>query len=352
MITMKIFGRYGGRSVAEYTMTNTGGASVSILELGGIITAINLPDKNGRLANVVCGFDTCEGYLKGGGYLNALIGRYANRIAEGKFTLNGKEYQLAKNDGGIGHLHGGNVGLNARFWRVTPITGEGKDALRLEYSSPDGEEGYPGNVKFRVTYTFDDACALSIRYEADTDADTIINLTNHAYFNLAGAGDRDIHAHLLTLDCDRMSPVDDKLIPVGDPLPVAGGPFDFTEAKALGRDIDADDEQIKLGGGYDHNFIFREGRDKSTPAGSLLDPISGRCLTLYTDLPGVQVYTSNMLKGSMPLRGGQAQRPRLGVCLETQFWPDSPNRPDFPSCILRAGEHFDSTTTFAFSVKE
>lgn len=350
MITMKIFDHFEGKSVTEYTMTNARGASVGILELGGIITAIRVPDRQGNLANVVCGFDSCEGYIRGGGYLSALIGRYANRIDGGSFTLAGKHYQLAKNDGGVCHLHGGDIGLNARFWRVFPITGEGIDSLRLEYISPDGEEGYPGNVHFRVTYSFDDACTLSIRYEADTDADTPINLTNHAYFNLAGEGD--ILSHVLSLDCDRMTPVNHRLIPVGDPVSVAGGPFDFTHPKAIGRDIHADHEQLKLGGGYDHNFIFRANRDQKAPAGKLIDPASGRSLTLYTDLPGVQLYTSNMLNGSMPLRGGQAQRPHLGVCLETQFWPDSPNRPDFPSCILRAGEHFDSTTSFVFGTEE
>lgn len=352
MINMKIFDHFDGKRVAEYSMINARGASVSVLELGGIITAINLPDKTGKLANVVCGFDSCEGYVKGGGFLSALIGRYANRIANGSFTLNGKTYQLAKNDGGIGHLHGGDVGFNARFWRVTPITGEGIDSLRLEYHSPDGEEGYPGNLNLRVTYSFDDNCVLSIRYEADTDADTPLNLTNHAYFNLAGAGERDILSHVLTLDCDRITPVNEALIPTGNLLPVAGTPFDFTSPKAIGRDIDAEDAQLKLGGGYDHNFIFRESRDKNAPAGILLDPESGRTLTLYTDLPGVQLYTANMLNGNMPLRDGQAQRPRLGVCLETQFWPDSPNHPDFPSCILHAGEHFDSTTRFAFGITE
>ena len=332
-----LFGRLpDGREADFYLLENKSGAKVKILTLGGIIAELWLPDRNGESADVVCGFDSVEGYLTGGGYQGALIGRYGNRIADGKFALNGKTYALAKNERGVSHLHGGDKGFNLKLWSADPVSGDGYDSLALTCSSPDGEEGYPGNLSVKVTYTLADDNSLSIVYEADTDADTPVNLTSHAYYNLSGYGGGDVLSQRLWIDADYYDEVDDRLIPAGSPLPVKGTAFDFTAPRAIGQ-------------GYDHNFILRPASGTRKIA-RLWDGASGRCLELYTDMPSVQLYTACMMNGGVPFKGGVKQRTLHALCLETQYAPDSPNRPDMPSCVLRAGEHMWHETVFAFGV--
>lgn len=336
-VTKGLFGHMpDGQTVGCWTLENRAGAKVKILTLGGIIAELWLPDRNGKMDDVVCGFDSVEGYLTGGGYQGALIGRYGNRIGDGKFTLNGKTYTLAKNERGISHLHGGDKGFDQKLWDAEPHSGEGFDSLTLRTVSPDGEEGYPGNLSVAVTYTFTDDNTLSIVYEADTDADTPVNMTNHAYYNLSGYGAGDVLSQRLFIDAEHYDAVDDRLIPVGKPVPVAGTEFDFTTPRAIKQ-------------GYDHNFVLRpaEGMRK---AAQLWDDASGRTLELYTDMPSLQLYTACMMDGKVPFKGGVPQRPLHALCLETQYAPDTPNRPYMPQCTLRAGEHMRHETVFKFGV--
>jgi Galactose mutarotase and related enzymes len=324
----------GGGEVEFYILENKSGAKIKVLTLGGIIAELWLPDRDGNLTDVVCGFDSVEGYLTGGGYQGALIGRYGNRIADGKFTLNGKTYTLAKNEGGISHLHGGDKGFNLKLWDAQPQSGSGFDSLSLTCVSPDGEEGYPGNLSVKVTYIFTDDNSFSILYEADTDADTPVNLTNHAYYNLSGFGAGDVLSQRIQIDADYYNDVDEKLIPAGAPKPVAGTAFDFTAPRAIGQ-------------GYDHNFVLRPAYETRKIA-QLWDDASGRGLELCSDMPAVQLYTACMMNGAVLFKGGVPQRPLHALCLETQYSPDSPNRPDFPSCILHAGDHMRHETIFKF----
>ncbi len=334
MITKKKFGMMpSGEEVFAYTMTNRAGCSATVLNMGGILASLILPDRNGVREDVVQGFDSVEGYLTGGGYLGALIGRYANRIRDGRFTLGGKEYVLAKNEGGVCHLHGGNVGFNAKIWSVEPVTAPSGDSLILRLVSPDGEEGYPGRLDVQVTYTLTDDGALRLHYEAQSDADTVCNLTNHSYFNLGGIRSGDVSSHTVQLDSDEYTEVDDLLLPIRN-VPVEGTDFDLRKPRALT-------------GAYDHNFMLHT-EGKLTRVGSFSHP-SGRKMVIFTDMPAIQIYTANMLCGDVPLKGGMPQTKHIAFCAETQFPPDSPNRPDFPCCTLRAGERYDSTTVFAFS---
>jgi len=336
-IAKALFGHMpDGRPVYSYTLENRSGAKVKILTLGGIIAELWVPDRNGKLEDIVCGFDSVEGYLTGGGYQGALIGRYGNRIADGKFTLNGKTYVLNKNENGISHLHGGKEGFDKKIWDAETKSGKGYDSLVLKYLSPDGEEGYPGNLQVTVTYTFTDDCALSIVYEADTDADTPVNLTNHAYFNLSGYGAGDVLPQRLFIDADRYDPVDEKLIPVGEPAPVAGTEFDFTTPRPIKQ-------------GYDHNFVLRPAAGMRKAA-QLWDDNSGRTLEVFTDMPSIQLYTACMMDGQVPFKGGVPQRPLHALCLETQYAPNTPNRPNMPQCTLRPGEHMRHETVFKFGV--
>ncbi len=350
MITKELFGKKPcGCPVEAYTLTNKNGSSVQILSMGGIIRKICVPDKNGVLADVVCGFDTVEGYLTGGGYQGALIGRYGNRIGKGKFTLNGVDYQLALNDG-ENHLHGGMKGFNQKIWDVVPFEKPDACGLILTTVSEDGEENYPGRLEIKVTYTFSDKDELSIHYEAETDADTILNMTNHAYFNLNGYDSGDILSHLLTIDADAITAIDSGLIATGENRPVEGTPFDFRTPTAIGARIGEDDEQLTFGGGYDHNFVLNNG-GKYAKIAELYSPKSGRCAEVYTDQPGVQIYAGNMMNGEVPFKRGIPQRPRHAVCMETQHAPDSPNHDNFPSVVLKKGEKYDTITTYAFSVR-
>ena len=331
-----------GTTVYSYILENEY-IRATILNLGGILHSLTV---NGR--EIVCAYGSVEDILNGEGYHGSIIGRYANRIRDGKFTLNGKEYILAKNEKGITHLHGGNEGFNRKVFQATQVVKPDREELVLTLFSPDGEEGYPGNLDVSVTYAL---CGkdFSIHYTAESDADTVLNMTNHAYFNLNGYDSGSVLSHTLRIPADAISAVDEQLIPIAV-RPVAGTPFDFNEEKEVGRDINADDEQLRLGGGYDHNFILR--RDEPLPFdGKTLYTaavLKGNDLTMtvYTDCPGVQLYTGNFMNCPIDFKGGVKQIPRNALCLETQFPPDSPNHGE---AILRKYEKFDKTTLFRFS---
>lgn len=336
----ELFGKMpDGREVYKYTFTNKSGAGVSILSLGGIIHKIFMPDRDGRLKDIVCGFDTVEGYLTGGGYIGALIGRVGNRIADGKFTLDGKEYKLYKNDGNA-HLHGGKEGFNVKLWDCSVFDNGDNGGLVLKYTSPDMEEGYPGELRVTVTYTFDDENRLRIHYEAETDSKTVLNLTNHCYFNLNGYDGDSVMKQLIKMNADTYTAVDGDLIPLKcDPTPVEGTDFDLRTERPIGVP-------------FDHNFNFTKPNGMIKRQAVVCDPESGRTLTLYTDLPAVQFYTGCVMNGPVPLKGGVPQRPLHAFCLETQYAPDSPNRPDFIPTVLEKGEKFDSQTVFEFGVRK
>ncbi|MBY0507631.1 MAG: galactose mutarotase [Bryobacteraceae bacterium] len=334
-----------GQTVDLYTITNSAGASVSISTYGATVVSLKVKDRAGNFGDVVLGFDNLAGYLGEHPYFGATIGRYGNRIAKGKFSLNGKEYTLAINNG-PNALHGGLKGFSRQVWQAKEI---GDDALELTYLSADGEEGYPGKLTATVRYTLTAANELRIDYTATTDADTVINLTNHSYFNLGGL-DNNL-THQLEIHADRFTPVDAGLIPTGELLPVKGTPFDFTTPHAVGERIDAADEQIKRGGGYDHNFVFTKHDGQLNLVARVSEPKSGRVMEVLTTEPGVQFYTGNFLDGKLTGKGGRMIGRRAALCLETQHFPDSPNQPQFPSTVLKAGETRKSTTVYRFGVK-
>jgi aldose 1-epimerase len=337
-----------GTPVELFTLTNRNGMEVRLMTYGAIIQSIRVPDRNGRFADVVNGHDTLEGYRTRSRFFGAVVGRYGNRIAGGKFTLDNREYTLAVNNG-PNHLHGGVIGFDKVVWTAASVTPERIELTRI---SPDGEEGYPGTLHVGVTYALSDANELSVRYHATTDKPTPINLTQHSYFNLAGHDAGDIGGHILTLNADRYTPVDATQIPTGAMIPVAGTPFDFRQPTAIGTRIDADDEQLKLGGGYDHNFVLNRGTENGVMAARVVEPKSGRTLEVSTTEPGVQFYSGNKLDGSITGKGGTVYGRRSGFCLETQHFPDSPHRANFPSTILRPGQAFDSMTVFKFGIRK
>ena len=342
-----------GQPVSRYTMTNRSGASVSILDYGGIVQSILVPDREGRLADVTLGFDTIDGYLVGHGCMGDTIGRYGNRIAKGQFEIDGVRYQLGCNNG-ENHLHGGPVGFNQRMWAAEAIDGEGEDSLRLHYVSPDGEMSFPGTLDVTVTFTWNDACDLIIRYQATTDRPTLCNMTNHTYFNLAGQDHGTIRDQVLLIDSDVITPVRDSgLIPTGSYMPVAGTPFDMRDGLLLGDGLDqmADCPQMVYANGYDHNFVLRKGEAMGLAA-CLWDEESGRVMEVITDQPGVQLYTACQTHFTGG-KGGAAYDLYSGLCLETQHFPDSPNNPQFTgTTVLRPGERYDTTTIYAFRVEE
>ncbi|HEY4367665.1 MAG TPA: aldose epimerase family protein [Steroidobacteraceae bacterium] len=355
-VTHKTFGTLpDGTNVELFTLTNQSGASVQITNYGGIVTAIRVPDRNGKLDDVVLGYDSLAGYVKNPTYFGALIGRYANRIGKAQFTLDGKTYKLAANNDG-NTLHGGLKGFDKAVWQADPFEKLGATGVTLTYTSPDGEEGFPGTLTTHATYTFTDSNELSIQYTATTDRPTVLNLTNHSYFNLAGEGSGDVLDHLLTINAQRYTPVDATLIPLGKLADVANTPLDFRSSTAIGARIDADDPQLKLGVGYDHNFVVTH-QAGSSPGSDLAlaarveDPKTGRVLEVRTTEPGVQLYTANHLDGSVVGKAGHAYGKRNAFCLETQHYPDSPNQPSFPTTVLRPGEEFHSQTVYAFGVK-
>ena len=334
-----------GVKIQIYTLTNKNHLEAKITNFGGILVSLKTPDRKGALADVVLGFDTLQGYLDNPGpHFGALIGRYGNRIGRARFKLDGVEYKLAANNG-ENSLHGGNRGFDKVVWTARELPDGG---LELTYLSKDGEEAYPGNLKAVVTYRLTDANELAIDYTATTDKNTVVNLTNHSYFNLRGAGSGDILEHRLTLNADRFTPVDAGLIPTGELRPVNGTPFDFRKATAIGARIDQNDEQLKLGKGYDHNYVLNGAGGRPSLAARVEEPTSGRVLEVLTDQPGVQFYTGNFLDGSIKGKGGMTYGHRSGLCLETQHFPDSPNKPNFPSTVLKPGQRFHSTTIFRF----
>ncbi len=338
-IEKKRFGEFQGKEVEAYTLTNKGGASLTVLTYGGIMNKLLVPDREGKLSDVVCGFDTVEDYYSDrGSYSGAIVGRYGNRISGGGFTLNGKFYKIENNEGGKCHLHGGNTGLSRRVYNAEAIPGEGSDKLVLSTFSPDGEDGYPGNLHVRVTYTFDDENAVTIHYEAISDLDTILNLTSHTYYNLNGYDGGSVMEQELFLDSDKYDAVNDLMLPFGPPVPVDGTPFDFRVRKPISVP-------------FDHSFVLNGESGKLRRVGQAYDPKSGRTMTLFTDLPAVQLYTAVGMNGSTNFKGGVPQRKLHAFCLETQFAPDTPNRPDMPSCFLPAYKTYDSTTKFVFGVE-
>jgi aldose 1-epimerase len=347
------YGEFEGREVERFTLANGRGVRVEILPYGGIVRAIWLPDRDGQTANVALGFADLAGYVeKNEPFFGCVAGRYANRIAQGRFTLGGQTYQLAANDG-ANHLHGGKRGFDKRLWDAEEVRDGSSAGVRLRLVSPDGEEGYPGTLTAEVVYLLDDENRLRIDYRAETDRPTIVNLTNHTYWNLAGEGSGTVENHVLRLRASRFTPVDGALTPTGELAPVAGTPFDFTQATAIGARIREDHPQLLHGKGYDHNFVFdRAGGDTSLlDAVTLHDPGSGRTLTIGTTEPGVQVYSGNYLDGTLVGASGRTYRQGDGIALETQHFPDSPNQPGFPSTVLRPGEVYRSTTVFAFSAE-
>ena len=337
-----------GREVTLYTMRNTSGMELRFMDYGGIITYWSAPDAAGNYEDVVLGFDTLEPYLEGHPFFGALVGRYGNRIAGGEFTLDGETYPLAKNNG-ENHLHGGLKGFDKVLWGVRLPDGPKGQSAILTYTSPDGEEGYPGNLEVAITYTLTEAGELDIRYEATTDAPTIVNLTQHVYFNLSARFDQSVEDHLLTLQADAYLPVDQGLIPTGEIRPVSGTPFDFTRPKPIGEEIDAADEQLTIAGGYDHCWVLNDPESGFRQFATVVHPPTGRKLEVATDEPGVQFYTGNFLDGSLPAKGGGTYGKRSGFCLETQHYPDSPNQEAFPSVRLNPGQTYRSHTRFKLS---
>ncbi len=336
-IDKEYFGTAAGAEVYRYSLRNERGYHVDIITYGGAITSLWAPDRNGHFGDVVLGFGSLEDYTSNPRYFGALIGRYANRIAQGRFTLEGVEYQLPRNNDG-NHLHGGFRGFDKQVWTAK----EGEDVLHLSYFSKDGEEGYPGNVEAFVDYHLSDS-ELSIEYRATTDRDTIVNLTNHSYFNLTGDGT--ILKHELTLHADSFTPVSDDLIPTGEIAPVAGTPMDFRQARAIGSQLGL------TASGYDHNFVFNDWDGSLRSAARLCEPVSGRVLEILTTQPGMQFYSGNFLDGSFVGKNGVAYMKYAGLCLEPQHFPDAPNHSNFPSTVLRAGEEYRQTTVFRFSAE-
>ena len=336
-----------GQPVDLYILTNKNGMQAAITNYGGTVVSLKVADRNGKFEDVVLGYDNLDGYATGKAYIGATVGRYANRIAHATFTLDGITYTLAKNDGD-NHLHGG---FNKRVWTAKDVSSGAGQALELTYLSKDGEEGFPGNLPVKVVYTLTDQNELKIDYSATTDKDTVLNLTNHAYFDLAGQGNGDILQQQIMIKADRFTPIDATSIPTGELRSVRGTPFDFTNSTAIGARIDQDDQQLKLGRGYDHNFVLNGDTMRALfLAAQAYDPHSGRVLEVFTTEPGIQLYTGNFLDG-IHGKDGKVYNRRYAFCLETQHFADSPNRPNFPSTELKPGQHFQSTTVYKFSAR-
>lgn len=340
-----------GDSVFSYTFSNDNGMQLTVINYGGIIQSLMVPDKTGELTDVVLGFDSLDKYRTESPYFGALIGRYGNRIAKGTFTLNDSTYHLFINDG-PNSLHGGKVGFDKKIWDITPFHTDSTSGVKLHYLSPDGEEGYPGNLDVNVTYTLNNNNELRIDYAATTDKPTILNLTNHSYFNLRGGKDS-INNYLLMINADHFLPVDSTLIPTGELRPVAGTPMDFRKPTAIGARINNDYKQLKLAhGGYDHCWVLNTQGDLSQEAISVYDPETGRFMQVYTTQPGVQFYSGNFLDGSITGKNDITYPKHSALALETEHFPDSPNQPSFPSTVLKPGDTFHSTTIYKFSVKK
>lgn len=350
MIKKEAFGKTGeGSPVELYTLTNQNGIEVRAITYGGIIISLRVPDKNGKFDDVVLGYESLDGYLAKTPYFGAIIGRYGNRIGNAKFTLDGVQYSLAANNG-PNALHGGLKGFDKVVWKAAPFEHQDGVGVEFTYTSRDGEEGYPGNLSVKVTYTLTNKDELIFDYHATTDKATPVNLTNHTYFNLAGDGKRDVLAHEVMLNADHFTPIDKTLIPTGQITSVSGTPLDFTKSTAIGARIEQQDEQMVFGSGYDHNFVINRKGAGLALAARVYEPTTGRVLEVHTTEPGVQFYTGNFLDGSITGKGGHVYKRRYGFCLETQHFPDSPNKPNFPSSILRPGKVYESRTVYRFSV--
>ena len=339
-----------GQAVELFTLTREGAPTVTVTSHGAYIVSILAADREGRTVDVVLGYGDLAGYLGDTGYLGAVVGRYANRIAGGTFSLGGQHYTLARNNG-PNALHGGPQGFHKKVWAARVVSGPDGDTLELSCVSPDGEEGYPGTLTATVVYSLTADGGLRLDYSATTDAPTVVNLTNHAYFNLAGEGSGDVLGHEMQLEADAFTPVDDTLIPTGELRPVEGTPFDFRTPVAIGARIDDPHPQLQVGGGYDHNFVVRGTPGELRLAARVYEPGSGRVLEVLATNPGVQVYTGNFLDGSIAGKSGRAYEKRGGFCLETQHFPDSPNQPTFPPVVLEPGGRYEQTTVFRFSVR-
>jgi aldose 1-epimerase len=346
----KSFGTVDGKEVFLYTLRNAHGMEARITNYGGIIVSLIVPDKNGKPGDIVLGYDTLAGYLRTTPYFGAIVGRYANRIGKARFSLNGKEYALAANDG-TNTLHGGLKAFDKVVWTVDETYAPAEPSLALTYVSKDGEEGFPGTLKVRVVYTVTDSNALRIEYFATSDAPTVLNLTNHSYFNLADSGRTAVLGHELLLDAGRFTPIDAGLIPTGEMRSVAGTPLDFRTSSQIGARIEAKDEQLLLARGYDHNWIIDRTGNGLVRAARVAEPKSGRVMEVWTTEPGIQFYTGNFLDGTITGKNGVAYQRRAAFCLETQHFPDSPNRPEFPTTVLNPGETFTSTTVYSFATQ-
>jgi len=349
-IRQEVFGQMpDGREVTLFTLRNAAGMEAQITNYGGYIVSLTAPDRTGKQENLVLGVPTFADYLKGTPAFGPIIGRFGNRIGGAKFTLDGQEYAVTAN-ARANHIHGGRVGFDKKLWTATAVDGK-EPAVRLQYTSPDGEEGYPGTLKVEVTYTLQRDNALRIDYRATTDKPTVVNLTNHAYFNLSGMK-RDALNNVLMIKADHYLPTDASQIPTGEIKPVAGTPFDFTKPMPVGARInDTTHIDIRRGFGYDHCWVFTDKSNKLKLGATVYEPESGRLMEMYTTEPGVQVYTANHLNGTVKGREGVAFPRRFAICLETQHFPDSPNKPNFPSTTLRPGETYRSTTLYKFGVK-
>jgi aldose 1-epimerase len=348
-ITKEAFGETADHQPVDiYSLKNANGLEVRIMTYGGTVVSLKVPDRGGKFVDVVLGYDNLQGYLTNSPFFGAIIGRYGNRIAKGMFSLNGKQYTLPKNDGD-NTLHGGDKGFDKVVWRAREVRRRDGVGLSLSYLSKDGEQGFPGNLSVTVVYTLTNRNELRIEYAASCDKETVVNLTHHSYFNLAGEGS--ILGHELMLNADRFTPVDATLIPTGELRPVEGTPMDFRKAAPIGARIDDQYEQIVLGKGYDHNWVLNGWNGQLKLAARAYEPTTGRVMEVLTTEPGIQFYTGNFLDGSITGKGGHVYKKRYGFCLETQHFPDSPNKPGFPSTVLKPGQKYRSTTVYKFSVK-
>lgn len=349
-ITQEKFGQTeDGQQVDIYTLTNANGMQVRITNYGATVQSLTAADRKGNYEDIVLGYDSLKDYIKDSPYFGAIVGRFGNRIAKGKFTLNGVEYTLATNNG-PNHLHGGIKGFDKVLWKAKPFKSDSTAGLELTYLSKDGEEGYPGNLNVKLVYTLNNKNELKMEYTATTDKPTPVNLTNHSYFNFSGCK-TDILNHELWINADRFTPVDSTLIPTGELRSVQGTPFDFTTPTAIGQRINDDNTQLKYGGGYDHNWVLNNVDGKVKLQASVYEPGSGRLLQVYSDQPGLQFYSGNFLNGSNTGKGGIVYKHRYALVLETQHYPDSPNQPDFPSTILNPGETYQTKTIYRFTTK-
>ncbi|RPJ55092.1 MAG: galactose mutarotase [Acidobacteria bacterium] len=350
-IQKSVFGKTkDGQSVDLYTLTNDHGMVVTLTNWGATIVSIQVPDRSGKNADVALGYDTAAGYIDDTAYLGVTVGRYGNRIAKGRFKLDGNEYKLAQNDG-ENHLHGGAVGFNKKLWGAKEIKPADSIAVQMHYLSKDGEEGYPGNLDVSVTFSLNNNNEIKIDYLATTEKPTVVNLTNHSYFNLLGDAAGDILGHEMMINADRFTPVDAGLIPTGELRPVAGTSMDFKQPKAVGARIDDKYEQLVLGKGYDHNWVINPAGAAPRLAARVSEPKTGRVLEVLTTEPGIQFYSGNFLNGTIKGKKGKVYQHRYGLCLETQHFPDSPNHPDFPSTTLKPREKYQTTTIYRFSAK-